>query len=151
MRHSNSASRNSPAVDLDPVKWFVFLRRVGTEDLFGLRGIVIVPKPHQSLGQLSAPIRRMMAGVSECEPVIVSLDLQRIGKIDILERPASPLILVIFRAIAHPNANISLLLPAHPRWKEMSGFWFVIAKCDAGERAVFGGNSRELVRPPPAG
>ena len=79
----DSAKRNLAAIDLDPVERSFLLRRVGTEDLLSLRWVVIVPKPSQGVRQFSAPIRGMMAGVSEYELVIVFFDFQRIGKIDI--------------------------------------------------------------------
>jgi len=52
----------------------------------------------------------MVRPASEAEVEILALQLKRIGKLDILQRPTPRRSLLIFRTVIHPNAQISLRL-----------------------------------------
>src|SRR6185295_11272393 len=90
-----------------------------------------------------------MRSASETEMEIVFLQLQRIRKLDVLKRPASVVVLEIFRTILNPYANIAFRLLAylvriHVAAVEDSGF-----PLNAGETANPREHAAELVRHEP--
>src|SRR5688572_1863910 len=50
----------------------------------------------------------MMRAASETEMKIVALQLQRIGELNVLQRPASRVGFLILRTVVHPDAQVTL-------------------------------------------
>src|SRR5262245_27215516 len=90
-------------------------------------------------------MRAIVRTVAETQVEVIVADFERVGHLQILQRPASKLILQIFRSILQPNPDIPFRLFTNLKWENISAVQFSRMPLDTGKASNPREHSCELI------
>src|SRR5260370_6467423 len=122
--------------------WFDFV------GLIGFRRIVVAPQPDHLRREFSRPVAGIVRAFAETKMEVVALELQRVGKAEVGQRPAAPTVMFdVFGAVLQPNPNITLGLAQDLIWIVLAAVLhvWIFPPLDAGETTDPRNHAAELI------
>src|SRR5260370_10897676 len=122
--------------------WFDFVR------VIGMRSLVLAPQPDHVRREFRRPVAGIVRAFAETKMEVVALELQRVGKAEVGQRPAAPTVMFdVFGAVLQPNPNITLGLAQDLIWIVLAAVLhvWIFPPLDAGETTDPRNHPAELI------